>query len=146
MPSARGLGRIGTLPEPEPLHAFADRVAAALPPTTWGVRPRATPTGRSAGSRCAGCGDSALGAAAAAGVDAYVTADLRHHPASESLLRRAGRRWSTSHTGPRSGPGARQAADVLRAELGGSVEVRVSTRRTDPWTVGRAQPIGRKPQ
>jgi len=40
-------------------------------------------------------------------------------------------------------PWCAQAADVLRAALGGSVEVRVSTRRTDPWTVGRVQPIGR---
>ena len=36
-------------------------------------------------------------------------------------------------------PGGRHPA----AALGGSVEVRVSTLRTDPWTVGRTQPIGR---
>jgi len=99
---------------------------------------------------CGGAGDSALGAAAAAGVDAYVTADLRHHPASEHLL--ACRmnpalpalvdvaHWASEW------PWCAQAADVLRKALGGSVEVRVSTRRTDPWTVGRTQPIGRTPQ
>ena len=32
---------------------------------------------------CGGAGDSLLGAVAAAGVHAYVTADLRHHPADE---------------------------------------------------------------
>jgi putative NIF3 family GTP cyclohydrolase 1 type 2 len=96
---------------------------------------------------CGGAGDSALGAAVAAGVDAYVTADLRHHPASEHLL--AGQmnpatpalvdvaHWASEW------PWCAQAADILRTALGGSVEVRVSTLRTDPWTVGRTQPIGR---
>jgi dinuclear metal center YbgI/SA1388 family protein len=87
LPSSRGLGRIGTLPVPEPLHAFTDRVAAALPATAWGVRAAGDPdrpVRRVA--VCGGAGDSALGAAAAAGVDAYVTADLRHHPAGEHVL------------------------------------------------------------
>ena len=70
------------------------------------------------------------------GVDAYVTADLRHHPADEHLCGRAGRRSSTWRTGPAERPWCAQAADVLRAALGGSVEVRVSTLRTDPWTIG----------
>ena len=87
LPSARGLGRIGSLPAPEPLHAFADRVAAALPATAWGVRAAGDPDRPvQRVAVCGGAGDSALGAAAAAGVDAYVTADLRHHPASEHLL------------------------------------------------------------
>ena len=34
---------------------------------------------------CGGAGDAFLADAAAAGVDAYLTADLRHHPASEHL-------------------------------------------------------------
>ena len=33
-----GLGRIATLPSPEPLSAFVSRVRAALPATSWGVR------------------------------------------------------------------------------------------------------------
>ena len=40
-------------------------------------------------------------------------------------------------------PWCEQAAEVLRAALGGSVEVRVSRRRTDPWTV--APSAGRTP-
>ena len=105
---------------------------------------RAIPGGRcSRVAVCGGSGDSALGAATAAAVDAYVTADLRHHPASEHLLAdRADRpapalvdvaHWASEW------PWCTQAADVLRAELGGNVEVRVSTRRTDPWTIGRTQ-------
>ena len=143
LPSPRGLGRIGSLPAREPLHSFTDRVAAALPATTWGVRAAGDPdrpVRRIA--VCGGAGDSALSAAAAAGVDAYVTADLRHHPASESLLAGGPALVDVAHWAS-EWPWCAQAADVLRAELGGSVEVRVSTRRTDPWTVGRVPPIER---
>lgn len=139
-PSARGLGRIGTLAEPEPLRVFTERVAAALPQTAWGVRAAGDPdrpVRRVA--VCGGAGDSALGDALRAGVDAYVTADLRHHPASEHLLAgTVGRttpalvdvaHWASEW------PWCRQAADVIRAAFGGSVEVRVSRLRTDPWTV-----------
>jgi hypothetical protein len=149
LPSSRGLGRIGTLAGPEPLRMFADRVAAALPATSGGVRAAGDPerpVRRVA--VCGGAGDSALGAATAAGVDAYVTADLRHHPASEHLLAARAKaappalvdvaHWASEW------PWCAQAADVVRAALesaaaGGSVEVRVSTRRTDPWTIGRKQ-------
>ncbi|WP_219415382.1 Nif3-like dinuclear metal center hexameric protein [Pseudonocardia nigra] len=142
LPSPRGLGRVGTLPEPEPLAAFTERVAAALPATAWGVRAAGDPERMiETVAVCGGAGDSALGAAIGAGVDAYVTADLRHHPASEHLLAGtlAGRptpalvdvaHWASEW------PWCAQAADVVRAAFGGSVEVRVSQRRTDPWTVG----------
>jgi dinuclear metal center YbgI/SA1388 family protein len=141
LPSSRGLGRIGTLPAPEPLAAFTERVAAGLPPTSWGVRAAGDPQRTiETVAVCGGAGDSALWAAIAAGVDAYVTADLRHHPASEHVL--AGSlpdrptpalvdvaHWASEW------PWCQQAADVVRAALGGSVEVRVSRHRTDPWTV-----------
>ncbi|WP_300008054.1 Nif3-like dinuclear metal center hexameric protein [Pseudonocardia sp.] len=141
IPSSRGLGRVGTLPAAESLRTFTERVAAALPPTAWGVRAAGEadrPVERVA--VCGGAGDSALGAAVAAGVDAYVTADLRHHPASEHLLAGTGpgrptpalvdvAHWASEW------PWCAQAAGVVRAALGGSVEVRVSRRRTDPWTV-----------
>jgi dinuclear metal center YbgI/SA1388 family protein len=139
LPSPRGLGRIGTLAEAEPLRVFADRVAAALPATTWGVRAAGDPerpVRRVA--VCGGSGDSALGAATAAGVDAYVTADLRHHPASEHLLLDGPALVDVAHWAS-EWPWCVQAADVVRVALGGSVEVRVSTRRTDPWTIGRKQ-------
>jgi dinuclear metal center YbgI/SA1388 family protein len=143
VPSSRGLGRVGVLPAPESLAAFTERVAAALPATAWGVRAAGDPervVERVA--VCGGAGDSALGATVAAGVDAYVTADLRHHPAAEHLL--AGTlaarptpalvdvaHWASEW------PWCAQAADVVRAALGGSVQVRVSALRTDPWSIGR---------
>ncbi|WP_433558911.1 Nif3-like dinuclear metal center hexameric protein [Pseudonocardia xinjiangensis] len=141
LPSAQGLGRIGTLPAAEPLAAFTERVAAALPSTAWGVRAAGDPERLiERVAVCGGAGDSALDAAVRAGVDAYVTADLRHHPASEHLLAGtlAGRptpalvdvaHWASEW------PWCVQAADVVRTALAGSVEVRVSRRCTDPWTV-----------
>ncbi|MGH3613419.1 MAG: Nif3-like dinuclear metal center hexameric protein [Pseudonocardia sp.] len=148
LPTTRGLGRIGTLPVPEPLAAFTERVAAALPETAWGVRAAGDPDRMiTSVAVCGGAGDSALGAAIDTGVDAYVTADLRHHPASEHLLAGtlAGRptpalvdvaHWASEW------PWCAQAAEVVRIALGGSVEVRVSALRTDPWSIGTT---GRNP-
>ena len=140
LPSRRGLGRVGTLPG-EPLSAFTERVAAALPATSWGVRAAGDPDRRiERVAVCGGAGDSALDAALAAGVDAYVTADLRHHPASEHLLRPGAPALVDVAHWASEWPWCAQAAGVLRAALGGSVEVRVSTRRTDPWTLGSTAP------
>lgn len=140
LPSARGLGRVGELPAPESFAAFARRVGAALPATAWGVRGAGDPNRQIRRvAVCGGAGDSALDSATAAGVDAYVTADLRHHPASEHALAGAGpggpvpalvdvAHWASEW------PWCAQAAEVVRSACGGSVEVSVSRRRTDPWT------------
>lgn len=137
LPSARGLGRIGTLQVPEPLSAFAARVGAGLPATAWGVRAAGDPDRPvKRVAVCGGAGDSALDAAHAAGVDAYVTADLRHHPAAEHLLRPGAPALVDVAHWASEWPWCAQAAAVLKGALSGSVEVRVSTRRTDPWTIG----------
>lgn len=139
-PGPRGLGRVGELPEPLTLRAFTERVAAALPATAWGVRAAGDPdaTVRSV-AVCGGSGDSYLGAVARLGVDAYVTADLRHHPADEHL--RAGgpalvdvAHWASEH------PWCQQAKDVLDGVFASTPgwQVRVSPVRTDPWSVGAA--------
>ncbi|MGQ4599563.1 Nif3-like dinuclear metal center hexameric protein [Nocardia sp. R6R-6] len=135
LPSSLGIGRIGTLPEPESLRAFTDRVAGALPPTAWGVRAAGDPDRTIyTVAVCGGAGDSYLDAATRLGVDAYVTADLRHHPVDEHL-RRGGpalidaAHWATEF------PWCAQAQSLVRAALP-DLETRVSTLRTDPWTVG----------
>jgi len=134
-----GIGRIGRLAEPEPFAAFVRRVADALPATAWGVRGAGDPdrtVHRVAVS--GGAGDSMLGLARDAGVDAYVTADLRHHPAGEHLQRTGApalvdvAHWASEH------PWCAQAAAVLRRALPHAT-VTVSTRRTDPWTLGAAE-------
>jgi len=130
-----GLGRIGSLPAPESLSAFVSRVKAGLPRTSWGVRAAGDPDMTvSRVAVCGGAGDSLLGAAAAADVQAYVTADLRHHPADEH--RRASEvalidvaHWASEY------PWCEQAADVLRSAFGAALSVRVCPIRTDPWNV-----------
>ncbi|MGH3795743.1 MAG: Nif3-like dinuclear metal center hexameric protein [Pseudonocardiaceae bacterium] len=144
--AAAGLGRIGELADAEPLRAFTSRVREALPATAWGVRAAGDPERLvRIVAVCGGAGDSLLDAAASAGVDVFVTADLRHHPVSEHLA--AGgpalvdvAHWASEH------PWCAQAASVVSAALGGTVDVRVSQRRTDPWTIGPAETSGRSPR
>ncbi|MGO9692540.1 MAG: Nif3-like dinuclear metal center hexameric protein [Mycobacterium sp.] len=134
-PGDAGLGRIGTLVHPEPLRTFVSRVSAALPRTSWGVRAAGDPDlPVSRVAVCGGAGDSLLAAAAGADVQAYVTADLRHHPADEH--RRASNvalvdvaHWASEF------PWCEQAADILRSRFGAALPVRVCTIRTDPWNV-----------
>ncbi len=128
-----GLGRIATLPGPEPLSAFVARVRAGLPATSWGVRAAGDPAALvSRVAVCGGAGDSLLAAVAEAGEEAYVTADLRHHPADEhrrvsdvALVDVA--HWASEY------PWCGQAAELLRNHFGASLPVTVSDVRTDPW-------------
>ncbi|HEY2449150.1 MAG TPA: Nif3-like dinuclear metal center hexameric protein [Mycobacterium sp.] len=134
-PADVGLGRIGSLPQPESLRAFVSRVRVGLPQTSWGVRAAGNPDMPvTRVAVCGGAGDSLLDAAAGADVQAYVTADLRHHPADEH--RRASEvalidvaHWASEY------PWCEQAADVLRSAFGAALPVRVCPIRTDPWNV-----------
>ena len=131
----RGSGRIGRLPEPLSLSAFAARVRDALPETAHGVRVAGDPERPvERVALCGGAGDFLLDRARSAGADVYVTSDLRHHPASE-LREHVGApalvdvaHWAAEWTWL---PVLR---DRLVAELGDTVEVLVSTTNTDPWT------------
>ncbi len=136
--SPRGTGRVGVLPEPLTAADLARRLAAAVPPTATGVRLGGDP-GRLV-RRVAvlgGSGDSHLDAARRAGVDAYVTGDLRHHPASDFLARtdapvlldvpHAAAEWLWLPSAERY---VRQRADAAGVRL----QTYVSTLNTDPWT------------
>jgi dinuclear metal center YbgI/SA1388 family protein len=139
-----GLGRIGTLPEPESLSAFVSRVASGLPATSWGVRAAGNP--EMAVSRvavCGGAGDSLLRTVAAAGVDAYVTADLRHHPADEHLRASEVALVDVAHWASEY-PWCEQAADLLRSAFGAALSVQVCSIRTDPWNVDNGHVGGEK--
>ena len=136
LPSDAGLGRIGTLAQPEPLSRLRlpgrRRVAADI---VGGARRGGPRHAGVAGRGVRWRGDSLLGIVAAADVQAYVTADLRHHPADEH--RRASdvalidvAHWASEF------PWCGQAADVLRARFGDALPVRVCTIRTDPWNYG----------
>ena len=134
-PADVGLGRIGSLARPQSLSAFVSRVRTGLPQTSWGVRAAGDPDMTvSQVAVCGGAGDSLLDVVAAAGVQAYVTADLRHHPADEhcrasdvALIDVA--HWASEY------PWCEQAADVLRSVFGADLSVRVCPIRTDPWNV-----------
>ena len=115
-----------TLPE---LAELTRTAADVLPATAWGVRAAGDPQQVvTTLAVCGGSGDSLLAAAGRA-ADAYLTADLRHHPASEApeglaLLDAA--HWATEH------PWLADAARRLSAAT--TVDTVVSDTVTDPWT------------
>jgi dinuclear metal center YbgI/SA1388 family protein len=137
MPSGVGTGRICSLPTPESLSAFVSRVVNGLPRTSWGVRAAGDPAAPvSRVALCGGAGDSLLDAVSAAGVQAYLTADLRHHVADE--FRRGSEvalvdvaHWASEQ------PWCGQAARLLSRHFGDALPVHVSSVRTDPWNLER---------
>ncbi len=131
----RGAGRIGQLEEPLRLRAFADVVVAALPPTAVGARVAGDLDARvSVVAVAGGAGDFLLDDARAAGVDAYVTSDLRHHLASEFREHTAAPalidvpHWAAEWTWL---PVA--SASLTERLSGADVNIVVSNRCTDPW-------------
>lgn len=133
---ATGIGRVGRLAEPITLGRLARQLADLLPATATGVRV--------AGgfddlvetvAVCGGAGDSLLGHPLVRAADVYVTADLRHHPASEA------REQAALGGGPALVDVSHWASewlwlDVAAAELRDALpglEVVVSELRTDPW-------------
>ncbi|MGK5730481.1 Nif3-like dinuclear metal center hexameric protein [Streptomyces sp. URMC 124] len=137
----RGLGRVCELDPPMSLADFAEHAAKRLPATAQGVRVAGDParTIRTV-AVCGGSGDSLFDAVRAAGVDAYVTADLRHHPASEAqqhspLALVDAAHWATEW------PWAEQAAaqlDEVSDRHGWGLRTHVSKIVTDPWTAHAA--------
>ncbi|WP_338089186.1 Nif3-like dinuclear metal center hexameric protein [Nanchangia anserum] len=82
-----------------------------------------------------GAGDSLLGDVCEAGVDAYVTADMRHHPASEHLEDGGPALVIGSHYATESPWVAMAAKRISEAarERGLNLDVCASTRVTEPW-------------
>jgi dinuclear metal center YbgI/SA1388 family protein len=130
------IGRIGTLTSPVTLGKVAAALGEILPVTAGGIRVSGEfdhPV--STVALCGGAGDAYLADAAAAGVDVYITSDLRHHPASEfrETARLVGgpalidvSHWASEWLWLDT------AASELRDALPG-VTVTVSDLRTDPW-------------
>lgn len=134
-----GLGRIGSLPQGTTFGEFAATVFGILPAVAGGVR--------AAGDRealvqrvalCGGAGDSLLAAAREAEADVYITADLRHHPASEAREAVRGQRpylLDVSHFASEWLwlPAAAETLDRRLGDAGFEVEIAVSGINTDPW-------------
>ena len=149
LPGRRGHGRVGHWPAEGTLRDFAGHVAGALPATPHGVRvagdlDRPVRTVAVLG----GAGDDMFDAVRARGADAYVTSDLRHHPASEALAHGFPGLVDVSHWAG-EWPWLADCARLLRDGLGAravTVDTRVSTLVTDPWLDPQsARPTTRSP-
>ncbi|MEU6205071.1 Nif3-like dinuclear metal center hexameric protein [Micromonospora musae] len=134
----RGFGRVGELPSPMTLAELTRHAAAVLPATSWGVRAAGDP-GRTVRTLAVsgGSGDAFLGDATAAGADALLTADLRHHPAGEHLAADGAALLDAAHWATER-PWLDDLAALLRETTG--VEALVSDLDTDPWTVHASTP------
>ncbi|MET0417679.1 MAG: Nif3-like dinuclear metal center hexameric protein [Actinoplanes sp.] len=128
----RGLGRVGELPEQMTLSELTGFAAARLPLTTAGIRSAGDPEQviRTL-AVCGGAGDSFLADARRAGVDAYLCADLRHHPVSEHLADGGPALLDVAHWASER-PWLDELAEWLRGEF--AIDVVVSDLDTDPWT------------
>ncbi|WP_306924693.1 Nif3-like dinuclear metal center hexameric protein [Streptomyces luteogriseus] len=140
----RGLGRLCALDHPVTVREFAARAAERLPATAQGIRVAGDPEAlvRTV-AVSGGSGDSLFDHVRAAGVDAFLTADLRHHPAAEFLADRAhsplalldAAHWATEW------PWCELAAsqlDEISDRHGWDLRVHVSKTVTDPWTAHAA--------
>lgn len=147
-----GLGRVGTLEHPVTLAELAERLALRVPPAVQGLRVAGEPELRiGTVAVCGGSGDSLFDTVRAHGADVYVTADLRHHPASEARERALG---PGEHGTPALIDAAHSASEALwlpwaaedlqraLSARGFEVDVHVSTLRTDPWDFTVPTPPG----
>lgn len=129
-----GLGRIGTI-EPMTLGEFADMVAEKLPRVPAGIlvggdeEKRVVTVAVSPGS-----GDSFLSLVKSKGADVYVTADLRHHPASDHLWDGGCALICPTHFAS-EWPLLPKLAHYLHSKL--DITVDVSEIVTDPWVSRR---------
>lgn len=136
-----GVGRIGVLERVMNLGDLAELVFSVLPAVAGGVKV--------AGDRqalvrrvavCGGAGDSLIGTVQEAGADVFITADLRHHPASEVREGSGagdGRPYLIDFSHFASEwlwlPAAAKALGTVLGDQGYAVELRVSQSNTDPW-------------
>lgn len=136
-----GIGRVGTLPQAMRLQDFAARVYSAMPAVAGGVRVAGDPNGII--SRVAitgGAGDSLFDQVREHEADVYITADLRHHPASEAreqAMMTSDRPYliDVSHFASEWLwlPAGANALERALADEGYTVTSAVSALNTDPW-------------
>ncbi|WP_018180105.1 Nif3-like dinuclear metal center hexameric protein [Jongsikchunia kroppenstedtii] len=125
-----GLGRVGRLESPMSLREFAARVSTRLRTESWGIRVAGDPDASvETVAVCGGAGDSLIDAARAAGVDVYLTGDLRHHPVDESLRRGGPAFIDAGHWGTEF-PWCAQAQGIL---IDSGFAATVFGEPTHPW-------------
>ena len=134
-----GIGRVGDVEEVLTLGDFAARVFGILPAVAGGVRVSGDRDGLVRRvAVCGGAGDSLFGEVRASNADVYLTADLRHHPASEAREAAVNDRpylIDVSHFASEWLwlPAAAEALGNVLSDQGHDVEIRVSTTNSDPW-------------
>ncbi len=130
-----GHGIVGDIEEIK-LIEYARKIARAIPATAQGIRVAGSSEKLiSRVGLVAGAGDGFLSMASLAGIDLFITSDLRHHPAQDFIEQ------SKLSDGPALIDIAHWAAewvwlDQAAAQLAGihrDVEFIVSDLRTDPW-------------
>ena len=136
-----GIGRVGTLQHALRLEDFAARVYSAMPAVAGGVRVAGDSNGIvSKVAITGGAGDSLFDAVREHEADVYITADLRHHPASEAReqamlsgdrpylidVSHFASEWLWLPTGAK-------ALERALADEGYTVTTAVSALNTDPW-------------
>jgi len=139
--SEEGIGRVGTLPTAMRLEEFATRVFSALPAVAGGVRVAGDANGVvSKVAITGGAGDSLFDQVRQHEADVYITADLRHHPASEAreqAMAEADRPYliDVSHFASEWLwlPAGAKALERALADEGFSITSAVSAINTDPW-------------
>lgn len=136
-----GIGRVGTLPTALRLEEFATRVYGALPAVAGGVRVAGDPDGIvSKVAITGGAGDSLFDQVRQHEADVYITADLRHHPASEAreqAMAESDRPYliDVSHFASEWLwlPAGANALERVLADEGLTITSAVSAINTDPW-------------
>ncbi|GAA1742764.1 Nif3-like dinuclear metal center hexameric protein [Rothia terrae] len=136
-----GIGRVGELSEPITLKELAEKLASVLPATAGGLRVAGNPADRvQTIAVCGGSGDSLFSLVKKANADVFITADLRHHPASElreQALIEGGKPYliDCSHFASEwvwLNTGAQKLKEELAAR-GFAIETQVLTTNSDPW-------------
>lgn len=135
--ATRGHGRVGRLAEPSTLRDFADLVARSFPRTAHGVRVAGDPDAEVRTVAVgAGSGDALLQGVRRSGADVFVTSDLKHHRAAEHLEDGGPALVDIAHWAAEWSwlPIVSWKVHEAAAEAGDTVDVRVSTLVTDPWS------------
>ncbi|GAA4473459.1 Nif3-like dinuclear metal center hexameric protein [Enteractinococcus fodinae] len=136
-----GIGRVGTLQQAMRLEEFAARVYSAMPAVAGGVRVAGDADGIvSKVAITGGAGDSLFDYVRQHEADVYITADLRHHPASEAreqAMMGSDRPYliDVSHFASEWLwlPAGANALERALADEGFTVTSAVSALNTDPW-------------
>ena len=125
-----GLGRVGELELTMSVRELALRLQVLLPETPAGITIGGDPERIvKTVAVSPGSGDSFLSAANRAGADVYITADLRHHPATDHLWAGGCALIGATHFAS-EWPVLPKMRDAVAAA---GVDTYISTLITDPW-------------